>query len=186
MQNEHTAILSLGSNLGDRAAWLSRAAAAVAQLPGTRITARSSLYETEPVDVPAEHADKPFLNAVLIIATQLDSEELSVAVHTIEDQLERSRETYNSPRTIDIDIIAFDREIRVAPKLTLPHPGAIQRRFVLQPLAEIAPDYTLPGQKKSVSELLEHLPESPAANLSAEQWSQAIEPAVLALQNSTG
>lgn len=150
-------ILSLGSNMGDREAWLTKAAEAIAALPNTRITARSSIYETEAIDVPAEFEDQRFLNAVLIVETALAPKELSKAVHRIEDQLHRVRDITNQPRTIDIDIITFDNLISDDQDLTLPHPRAHLRGFVLEPLAEIAPDFVLPGQESTISELLRYL-----------------------------
>lgn len=150
----HKAILSLGSNIGDRADWLTRATEAIAALPSTRIIARSSLYKTEAVNVPAEFKDQSFLNAVLIVETTLSPKQLSKAVHQIEDQLQRTRDIPNQPRTIDIDIITFDNLISDDKDLTLPHPRAHLRGFVLHPLAELAPNLILPGQKATVTELL--------------------------------
>jgi 2-amino-4-hydroxy-6-hydroxymethyldihydropteridine diphosphokinase len=169
----HTAILSLGSNIGDRAAWLKKAADALSALPDTKITFRSSIYETEPVDVPEEHSEQSFLNAVLIIETALSPQQLSDAVHKIEDQLQRTRNTPNQPRTIDIDIITQNDIISEDPALTLPHPRAHLRRFVLQPLAEIDPGFTLPGQTSPISELLKAIPEKPAVNLYSKKYSLA-------------
>jgi len=170
MPAKKTAILSLGSNLGNRAAWLSQAAASIELLPDTHITSRSSIYETEPVDVPDEFKDKSFLNAVLLIETNLTPDELSDSVHRIEEQLQRKRLTPNQPRTIDIDVITFDGFISRDPSLTLPHPQSHLRRFVLQPLTEIAPDFILPEQMVPVHALLRQLPENPAVKISSEQW----------------
>ncbi len=161
----HIAILSLGSNLGDRVRWLTKAMQALGALSATRIAARSSLYETEPVDVIAEHREKSFLNAVLIIETDLSPQQLSAAMHQIEADLQRTRNLPRQPRTIDIDIIAFDQQISADPELTLPHPRAHLRRFVLQPLAELTPELLLPGQTRSVADLLNALPEKPAVQL---------------------
>ncbi len=158
----HKAILSLGSNLGDRAGWLRKATDALKSCPEIRITGRSSLYETEPVEVPERYSDDLYLNSVVLIETVLSPEQLSDAIHQIEDDLQRTRKGPNQPRTIDIDMIAFDQLISEAPELTLPHPRAHLRRFVLQPLAELAPDIILPGQKANVSELLKVLPVRPA------------------------
>jgi 2-amino-4-hydroxy-6-hydroxymethyldihydropteridine diphosphokinase len=166
----HRAVLSLGSNLGDRAEWLRRAVAALDELCDTCVTVRSSLYETEPVDVPEEHRAGSFLNAVAILETRLDPSRLSSAVHAIEDRLGRTRQFYNQPRTIDIDIIAFDNLISSTPALILPHPQAHLRRFVLQPLAEAEPEFVLPGQHRTVAQLLSALPAKPAVTLSSEVW----------------
>lgn len=168
----HQAILSLGSNIGDRAEWLIRATAAIAALPNTQICARSSIYETEAMDVPAEFREQAFLNKVLMIETSLSAEQLSTHVHAIEKQLERTRAILNQPRTIDIDIITFDNLISNDQELTLPHPRAHQRRFVLQPLVEIAPHFTLPGQMVSATDLLKRLPDEPSVKISEEQRSE--------------
>ena len=169
-ETTHTAILSLGSNLGNRSRWLSKASEEIEALPDTRITNRSSILETEPIDVPEEFSALPFLNAVLIIETTLTPQQLSESIHTIENTLQRTRSTPNAPRTIDIDIITFDNIKSDDPTLTLPHPRAHQRRFVLQPLAEIAPEFTLPGQELTVSELLDNLPGTSIIKLNAQQW----------------
>ncbi|MFO7936683.1 MAG: 2-amino-4-hydroxy-6-hydroxymethyldihydropteridine diphosphokinase [Kiritimatiellia bacterium] len=168
----HAAILSLGSNLGKRIMWMGYAADAIDSLTDTHITARSSIYETEPVDVPEKFRDEYFLNAVLLVETILMPHRLSAAVHSIEARLQRRRDTPNQPRTIDIDIISFDRLISDKPSLILPHPRAHERRFVLQPLSEIAPDLILPKQKKNVRALLKTLPETPAVRISPEQWTE--------------
>jgi 2-amino-4-hydroxy-6-hydroxymethyldihydropteridine diphosphokinase len=158
----HRAILSLGSNLGDRLAWLSRACAAIAGLEGTRIAERSPVYETDPVDVPERFADARFLNCVLLVETALPPDAFSNALHAIEARLERVRGTErHQPRTIDIDIIAFDDLVSTMPDLVLPHPCAHLRRFVLQPLADLRPDLRLPGFSQSVAELLAALPTVP-------------------------
>ncbi|MFA7172150.1 MAG: 2-amino-4-hydroxy-6-hydroxymethyldihydropteridine diphosphokinase [Kiritimatiellia bacterium] len=155
----HTAILSIGSNLGDRKGWLAQAVQALAALPKTKLKRCSSLYESEPVEVAAEHRNKAFINAVLIIETELTSQQFSNAVHQIEEQLLRVRQTPNQPRTIDIDIITFDNIISSDSNLTLPHPRAHLRRFVLQPLAELNPKFIVPGQTATVATLLAALPE---------------------------
>jgi len=161
----HTAILSLGSNLGDRADQLAQAVQALAALPQTKMPHRSSLYESEPVDVLEAFSDMNFLNAAVILETGLSAPELSDAIHQIEDNLQRTRTLPNQPRTIDIDIIAFDQLVSDDPELTLPHPRAHLRRFVLQPLAELEPEIILPGQKLNVAELLKALPGKPAVTL---------------------
>ncbi len=167
----HKAILSLGSNISDRAGWLTQAAEAISGLPSTRITARSSIYETEAVDVPAEFREQAFLNAVLIVETALTAKQLSKVVHQIEDQLQRTRDIPNQPRTIDIDIITFDNLVSDDKELTLPHPRTHLRRFVLQPLSEIEPKFILPDQSETVSELLCKLPTPHSVKLNTEQWS---------------
>jgi 2-amino-4-hydroxy-6-hydroxymethyldihydropteridine diphosphokinase len=158
----HEAILSLGSNQGDRLAWLNKAGDALNALPDVRITAHSLVYETEPVGVPPAFGGLLFLNCVVIVATGLSPVPFSDAVHAIEDRLGRARGgTPNLPRTIDIDILAFD-DLRIAsPSLTLPHPRARERRFVLQPLVDLRPSFVFPGDTQTVSDLLESLPLQP-------------------------
>lgn len=149
--------------MGDCAALIGRAGDAVARLPRTRELARSSLYETEAVDVPEAFKDLKFLNAAMAVETALSPEELSDAVHAIEDALGRRRSgVRHEPRTIDIDIVACGDAVRRDPSLTLPHPEAARRRFVMEPLAEIMPDFVLPGETRTASEIAAALPLRPA------------------------
>ena len=153
-----TALLSLGSNLGDRLANLRAAFAALeADIPHTSFVT-APVYETEPVDVPEEWAGQTYYNTAVVLETDLTPDELSVAVHAIEDKLGRKRTGYHAPRTIDIDIVAFGDARSSRPDLKLPHPEAASRRFVLQPLADIVPDFTLPGQTHTIAALLNALP----------------------------
>ena len=131
------AIVSLGSNLEPRADYLKRAIAALSSLPGTRFAKASSVIETEPVDVPPEFAALKFLNQVAVFETSLDPFDFSRRMHAIEDGLGRVRTVRNGPRTIDIDLIDFGGKAIDTPELTLPHPRAHLRDFVLRPLAEL-------------------------------------------------
>lgn len=151
-------ILSLGSNLGDRAANIRNALVELSRIDGTKVTAKAKIYETEPVDVPKEFSDALYLNSAAILETSLSADEISVAVHEIEARLGRKRSGYHAPRTIDIDIIAYGSETRNTPELKLPHPEAASRRFVLTPLCDICPDVILPGQTRTAAELLAALP----------------------------
>ena len=156
------AILSLGSNQGDRLLWLKRAGLELLALPDTRVLAISPVYETDPVGVPDGFASHLFLNCIVIVETGLAPEAFSAAVHAAEDRLGRTRsETPNLPRTIDIDIITFGGLRVASPALTLPHPHARERRFVLQPLADLRPGFVFPGDTSSVSDLLHALPPEP-------------------------
>ena len=130
-------IVSLGSNLEPRADYLERALGALAAMPETRLVRASSVIETEPVDVPAEFAAMKFLNQVAIFETNLDPFDFSRRMHEIEDDLGRVRTVRNGPRTIDIDLIDFGGQVIDTPELTLPHPRAHLRDFVLRPLAEL-------------------------------------------------
>ena len=153
-----TALLSLGSNLGDRLGNLRAALAALeTDLPHTTFVV-APVYETEPVDVPEEWAGQNYYNTAVALETDLAPDELSVAVHAIEDKLGRKRIGYHAPRTIDIDIVAFGDVRSSRPDLRLPHPEAAARRFVLRPLADICPDFILPGQSRTIAELLASLP----------------------------
>ena len=158
----YEAVLSLGSNQGDRQGWLERACEALAAWPGIRMADRSPIYETEPVDVHPEFAEHLYLNRIVIVETDLEPEAFSTAVHAIEQRLGRQRgRGANLPRTIDIDIITCADRRCDLPHLTLPHPRARQRRFVLQPLADLRPGLVLPGERRTVAELLAELPETP-------------------------
>ena len=120
---------------------------------------KSSLWQSTPVDCPPE--SPRFINAAAGL-TPLDGESpesLLLKLQGLEKEFgRRLKQVLNEPRPLDLDLIAFGREVRHQSKLTLPHPRAHHRRFVLQPLAEIAPDFILPGQKGSVLDLLVGLP----------------------------
>ena len=131
------AVVSLGSNLEPRADYLERALMALAAMPETRLVRASSVIETEPVGVPDEFAAMTFLNQVAIFETNLDPFDFSRRMHAIEDALGRVRTVRNGPRTIDIDLIDFGGLVIDTPELTLPHPRAAERDFVLRPLAEL-------------------------------------------------
>ena len=150
----HVVYLSLGSNLGNREHQLRDA---IARLESRgRILCVSSLYETEPVDV----ADQAwFLNCVVSMETTIDAQELMTALLGIEHDMGRKRTQNKGPRTIDIDILLFSEEIIDLLGLTVPHPAMHERRFVLEPLAEIAPEARHPVLMKTARELLDALPQ---------------------------
>ena len=131
------AVVSLGSNVEPRRAYLDRALAALAALPGTRLVAASSVIETEPVGVPPEFAGRLFLNQAAVFETALAPEDFSRRMHAVEDALGRVRTVRNGPRTIDVDLVDFGGVVRNTPELTLPHPRARERDFVRIPLAEL-------------------------------------------------
>lgn len=148
--------------MGDSVALLEKAATMVEALPDTKPLARSSLYETEAVDVPPQFADIKFINSVIAVETTLSPEAFSEAIHGIETALGRVRSGLrHEPRSIDIDIVAFGPLVSADPALTLPHPEAARRRFVMEPLVEILPDFILPGQARTAAEIASSLPARP-------------------------
>ncbi len=163
--------LSLGSNLGDRLANLRAAATRLMALPGFRLLAQAPLYETEPVGVKPAYAHLLYLNTVMVMDVPPDPDALSRAVHGIEDELGRVRTgDPNAPRTIDIDILYAGRETRSDGVLNLPHPRWSQRRFVVQPLADVRPDLVIPGMERPVRDVLAMLPPDQAVRRVMDTW----------------
>ncbi len=152
------AIISLGSNLGDSRKIIQDAMARLQTFSEEPII-KSSLWQTSPVDCPP---DSPkFVNAVVgLVSRKTETpESLLAKLQSLEREFGRqAKKTLNEPRPLDLDLIAFGNEIHNSPDLILPHPRAHLRRFVLQPLNEIAPELILPGQGKTVAELLAKLP----------------------------
>jgi len=145
--------LSLGSNVGDREAQLLDALARLGA--AGRIVAVSSLYETEPV----EFTEQPwFLNCAVALETTKTPRQLMMAILRIEEEMGRRRVQSKGPRSVDIDILLFGDAMVNSTEVTIPHPAMQQRRFVLEPLAEIAPDALHPVFKKTIRELRDDLP----------------------------
>jgi 2-amino-4-hydroxy-6-hydroxymethyldihydropteridine diphosphokinase len=144
------AYLSLGSNLGERERAL-REAIARLEAPGLKVRRVSSFYETAPRDV---HDQPWFLNAVVEVETGLFPKQLLARIARIEFAMGRKRLQPKGPRIIDIDILLYGSAIVAAPELTIPHPGLAARRFVLEPLAELAPELRHPVTKRTVREML--------------------------------
>lgn len=145
-----TAYLSIGSNLGDRAANLAAAVKAL-HSPDLTILRASSIYETEPRDLPGQPW---FLNQVLEVQTILFPRQLLARTQKIERELGRKRGVAKGPRVIDIDIVLFGDSIVHAADLEIPHPRMIDRRFVLEPLAELTPELRHPQSRRAIRELL--------------------------------
>lgn len=135
------AYVGLGGNLGDARERVLAAFDALAGTPGLQLAARSSLYRTAPVDA----GGPDYVNAVAIIDTTLSPHALLAALQAIEDRFGRERPYRNAPRTLDMDLLLHGDVQLSDPVLTVPHPRLHQRAFVLQPLAELAPDLVLPG-----------------------------------------
>ena len=138
------AFLSLGSNMGDRLEYLSKAIDKIAQIQGCNILNKSSIYETEPWGYENQEA---FLNLCISIETSLSPYELLESLQTIELELDRVRKIHWGPRTIDIDILLFDDIICEDDKLTIPHPRMRERAFVLIPLYDIEKYLIIDGIK---------------------------------------
>ncbi len=145
-----TVYLSLGSNLGDRERNLREAIRMLGEA-GVRALRVSSLYETEPVDV----RDQPwFLNLVVEAETELFPKQLLARIRKIEFELGRKRVRPKGPRTADIDILLYGDSVIETGELTVPHPRLAERRFVLEPLAELAPELRHPVTRRTMRELL--------------------------------
>ena len=155
------AVVALGSNLGDSRRNVLRAMDRLQALSDQPLL-RSSLWQTTPVDCPEGSLD--FINAVVALVAREGETPESLLTHlqALEKEFGRQpKKVLNEARPLDLDLIAFRREVRLDAQLTLPHPRAHQRRFVLQPLSEIAPDLVLPGQTETIVQLLGRLPADP-------------------------
>jgi 2-amino-4-hydroxy-6-hydroxymethyldihydropteridine diphosphokinase len=155
--------LSLGSNVGDRAANLRTAINLVSSLGD--VMAVSSFYETEPVEFAAQPW---FLNCAVELDTEKMPKQLLAGILDIEREMGRRRVQKKGPRTLDIDILLFGNSIIQTKGLTIPHPAMHERRFVLEPLAEIAPEARHPVIKRTVRELRDALPPGQAVRRAAD------------------
>ena len=142
--------LSLGSNLGDRSANLESAIEALAEI-GVRVSRRSSIYETEPVDFVAQPW---FLNCVVEAETSLGPRQLLEGLQAIERKLGSKKLVPRGPRIIDLDVLFYGAEVIHEAGIEIPHPRMVKRKFVLVPLAETAPEFRHPVLRKAIAELL--------------------------------
>ncbi len=146
MPQTHFAVIALGSNLAEPVRQVRAALSALEAHPQIQIEKTSSLYVTAPVG----YDDQPdFVNAVCSVRTSLDGVSLLAVLNRIEADFGRERTFRNAPRTLDLDIIDFDGISSDDPHLTLPHPRAHERSFVMKPLAEILPDFVLGGHERA-------------------------------------
>ena len=153
---ETDAYIALGSNLGDRELNLLRAVSELGRLPGCRVTALSRFFETSPVGMPD---DTPaFLNGALRLTTELSPRDLLAELQRIEQQVfGRSASAAPVSRRMDLDLLLYGDQMLSEPGLTVPHPRLALRRFVLQPLADIAPDLVEPSSGRTINDLLANL-----------------------------
>ncbi|MEV7074916.1 2-amino-4-hydroxy-6-hydroxymethyldihydropteridine diphosphokinase [Streptomyces sp. NPDC091972] len=144
LHNPRRAVLSLGSNLGNRLETLQGAVDALEDTPGVRVKAVSPVYETEPWGVAAD-SQPSYFNAVVVVKTTLPPSSLLERAHAVEEAFNRVRDERWGPRTLDVDIVTYAEVVSDDPALTLPHPRAHERAFVLVPWHDVDPEARLPG-----------------------------------------
>jgi 2-amino-4-hydroxy-6-hydroxymethyldihydropteridine diphosphokinase len=149
------AYIGIGGNLDDPVSQVRRALQALAALPACRRVAQSPLYRSAPVGGPPDQPD--YINAVAALDTTLAPKSLLAALQALEEAQGRVRTERWGPRTLDLDLLLYDRLVSDDPLLTLPHPRLHQRAFVLYPLYDIAPDLAIPG-RGPLAELLARCP----------------------------
>lgn len=152
---KHNAYIGLGSNLGQREKYVAAALNALQTTRKIEVVKVSRLYETAPVGGPEDQPS--YINAVAHVKTTLSPQRLLGVCLKIEESLGRKRQVRWGPRTIDLDVLCYDQEIVVSQKLMLPHPMMHERVFVMEPLAEIAPDLMHPVLEQTAAEILDSL-----------------------------
>ncbi|MEU5042837.1 2-amino-4-hydroxy-6-hydroxymethyldihydropteridine diphosphokinase [Streptomyces griseorubiginosus] len=145
LHNPKRAVISLGSNLGNRLETLQGAVDALEDTPGVRVKSVSPVYETEPWGVAAD-SQPSYFNAVVVLKTTLPPASLLERAHAVEEAFNRVRDERWGPRTLDVDIVAYADVVSDDPVLTLPHPRAHERAFVLAPWHDVEPEAQLPGR----------------------------------------
>ncbi|RMI41346.1 2-amino-4-hydroxy-6-hydroxymethyldihydropteridine diphosphokinase [Streptomyces triticirhizae] len=145
LHNPKRAVLSIGANLGNRLENLQGAVDALEDTPGVRVKAVSRVYETTPVGVP-EGEQPDYFNAVVLVKTTLPPSSLLERAQAIEEAFERVRDVRWGPRTLDVDIVSYQGVTSAEPALTLPHPRAHERAFVLVPWHDVEPGAEVPGR----------------------------------------
>ncbi|MFC8363688.1 2-amino-4-hydroxy-6-hydroxymethyldihydropteridine diphosphokinase [Streptomyces griseorubiginosus] len=145
LHNPKRAVISLGSNLGNRLETLQGAVDALEDTPGVRVKSVSPVYETEPWGVAAD-SQPSYFNAVVVLKTTLPPASLLERAHAVEEAFHRVRDERWGPRTLDVDIVAYADVVSDDPVLTLPHPRAHERAFVLAPWHDVEPEAQLPGR----------------------------------------
>ncbi|MDO0926451.1 2-amino-4-hydroxy-6-hydroxymethyldihydropteridine diphosphokinase [Streptomyces sp. TG1A-8] len=152
LSNPKRAVVSIGANLGNRLETLQGAVDALEDTPGVRVKAVSPVYETEPWGV-APGSQPSYFNAVVVLKTTLPPSSLLERAHAVEEAFHRVRDERWGPRTLDVDIVAYADVVSDDPRLTLPHPRAHERAFVLAPWYDVDPQAQLPG-RGTVADLL--------------------------------
>lgn len=161
----------LGSNMGGRLRLLSQAKMLLLLEPQVSFVNQSPVYETEPVGVKPDYQSMKFLNAVLIVESPYTPEEWLTKIKKVEEVLHRTRtEDRNAPRTIDVDILFCGDQVVDSDLLTVPHPRWADRRFVVQPLADVRPDMVLPGTNSPVAKILAQMRDTDDVRLFSEKW----------------